>query len=163
MSASLASTTLAAVLALAFTGCSSTQPVLRSGADALPAAWSRSHVAGAAITEHHAEGGTIAASISCDAVDEDAPLDVLVNHVLMQLDDVVEQSRKPITLDGRAGLRVRLVAKLDGVPVGLDLVVFKKDGCVVDAQLAAEEHTLALRVPDFDRFVASLAVERTAR
>jgi hypothetical protein len=164
MSASFKTVTCTAVvLALALTACASAQPVLRTGADALPAAWSRGHVAGAAISEHHAEGGTIAASISCDAVDEDAPLDVLVNHVLLQLDGAVEQSRKPITLDGRAGLRVRLAVKLDGVPVALDLVVFKKDGCVVDAQLAAEEQTLPLRVVDFDRFVASLAVERRTR
>jgi hypothetical protein len=153
----------AAALALAFSACAGARPVLRTGADALPVAWTRSHVAGAVISEHHAEGGTIAASISCDAVDEDAPLDVLVNHLLLQLDGSVELSRKAINLDGRAGLRARLTAKLDGVPVALELVVFKKDGCVIDAQLAAEEHTLPLRLPDFERFVASLSVESSAR
>jgi hypothetical protein len=151
------------MFALVFAACAPVRPVLRTGADALPVAWKRSHVAGTTIAEHHAEGGTIVASIACDAVDEDAPLDVLVNHLLLQLDGVTQQRRTPMTLAGRAALRVRLMVKLDGVPVGLDLVVFKKDGCVVDAQLAAEERTLPARVPDFERFLASLVVDRSTR
>jgi hypothetical protein len=74
---------------------------------------------------------TIAVDSTC-AASEDAPLDVLTNHLLMgfterqRLNEALEQ------LDGREALHSRYDAKLDGVPVELEMVVMKKDGCVYD-------------------------------
>jgi hypothetical protein len=101
--------------------------------------------------------------VACDAVVEDAPLDVLVNHVLLQLDSSAERERREVILDGRAARRVRLQARLDGVPVELDLVVLKKDGCVVDAQLIASAAVVHARRADFERFLAGLGLSRARR
>ena len=101
----------------------------------------------------HADGGTIAANKVCGDAD-DVPLDVLTNHLLFGVEHKREHARTPLTLAGRAALRTRLDATLDGVAVALDLVVLKKDGCTYDLMLIARPDALARRQPDFDRFVA---------
>jgi hypothetical protein len=125
----------------------------------LSSAWHAAHLDGA-LAFHHEAGGSIAASWSCDVVDEDAPLDVLANHALMQIEQPVEHARQHVVLDGRGALRVILDARLDGVPVSLELIVWKKDGCVVDAQLVGAPNVIPARRADFDRFTASLSLER---
>ncbi len=57
------------------------------------------------------------------------------------------------TLDGRAAVRVRLTAALDGVAVHMDLVALKKDDCVYDLELVAGERAFAESDQDFWRFV----------
>jgi hypothetical protein len=109
--------------------------VLRTGASALDPTWQRMKISGASVALHHPDGAAIAASWACDQKDEEAPLDVLTNHLLFELDDRKEHGREKLQIDGRAALRTNISASLDGVPVELALVVFKKDGCVVDAQL----------------------------
>jgi hypothetical protein len=54
-------------------------------------------------------------------------------------------------------------ARLDGVPLGLDLVVLRKDGCVVDAALVAAPEKIAAREADFDRFLAGIRLSRGTR
>ena len=152
-----------ALWALGLVACASAPPaVLRTAALPSPA-WIRVGVDGTTIALHHPRGGSIAASLSCDAVDEDAPLDVLVNHLLLQLEAPIEHGRRRIVLDGREAIRAGIGVRLDGVAVELDLVVLKKDGCVVDAQLAAAPAALAALRPDFDRFVAGISVARRHR
>lgn len=102
---------------------------------------------------HHADGGTIATNKVCGEAD-DVPLDVLTNHLLFGVEHKQEHARTPFMLAGRAALRTRLDATLDGVAVALDLVVLKKDGCTFDLMLIARPDALARRQPDFDRFVA---------
>lgn len=126
---------------------------------ALPAGWQRQHVAAGALAFHHKDGGTIAAHGSCERAD-DVPLDVLTNHLLIGVESRYERSRQGLTLDGRAALRTRVDAELDGVPVTLDLVVVKKDGCVYDLSMVASPAAFAARRPDFDRFVVAFAVRR---
>ncbi len=126
---------------------------------ALPAAWQRQNVAAGALSYHHKDGGTISAHGSCERA-EDVPLDVLTNHLLIGVESRFERSRRTLTLDGRAALRTRIDAELDGVPVALDLVVVKKDGCVYDLAMVASRAAFAARRPDFDHFVVAFAVER---
>jgi hypothetical protein len=109
---------------------------------------------------HHQRGGTIARSTSCGDAD-DVPLDVLVNHELIGVLDRRELDRRAVVLDGRSALRTRLDATVDGVPIALDLVVLKKDGCTVDLYLVAPRDLYESRRSDFDGFVASFS--RTAR
>jgi hypothetical protein len=140
-------------------GCAAPAARLRADATTLSGAWRSAHVDGA-LAFHHPGGGAIAASWSCDVVDEDAPLDVLVNHELMQLEHPTEHGRESFVLDGRGALRAIVDARVDGVPVRITLVVWKKDGCVADAQLVGAANIVPARRADFDRFVASLSLER---
>ena len=108
---------------------------------------------------HPVAGGTIASHASCADAD-DVPLDVLTNHLLFGLEHKQERSRRPLTLDGRAALRTRLEATLDGVPLALDVVVMRKDGCTHDLMLIAPRGDLARLEPEFERFVARFEAKR---
>jgi hypothetical protein len=102
---------------------------------------------------HHDQGGAIVANSSCRVSDSDAPLDVLTNHLLFELQDVKERGRVRMVLAGRAALRTSLDATLDGVPIALELVVLKKDGCTVDLHLVTSPEQREARRADFDRFL----------
>jgi hypothetical protein len=96
-------------------------------------------------------GGTIYANVECDKTD-DAPLDVLTNHLLFGV-DIKDERRKEITLAGRKALRTRVDGEVDGVPVSLDTVVMLKDGCTYDLALVAGPEQFSQLEADFDRFV----------
>jgi hypothetical protein len=108
----------------------------------------------------HRDGGTIAAKGSCAAGSvpiDDLPLAVLTNHLLFGISIRQDHGHTLLTLDGRQALRTHLVGELDGVPIELDLVVMKKDGCIYDLQLIAAPHEFARRQSDFDAFVQGFA------
>ncbi len=148
----------ALVLALLGASCAA-QPRARVGT--LPAAWQRVHDSGDSVAFHNLGGGTIVSATSCGDAD-DVPLDVLTNHLLLGIEGRRERAREPLVLDGRAALRTRLDATLDGVPVALELVVLKKDGCTIDLYLVAPRPTFDARRADFDRFVTG-SVELSRR
>lgn len=118
----------------------------------LPQSWKHVRIKDGDIAYTHPEGGTIYADHFCRGPN-DAPLDVLINHLLFDVRKVHEISRKGMTLDGREALRTQLEAEVDGVPVALDMVVLRKDGCTYDMVLISGPSTFADRVPDFDIFV----------
>jgi hypothetical protein len=63
-------------------------------------------------------------------------------------------------------LHRRVVAKLDGVPLALDLYVLKKDECLYDLVYLAPPDSAARGAADFARVVAgfdTVAGERLAR
>ncbi|MGZ3404834.1 MAG: hypothetical protein ACXVAN_00215 [Polyangia bacterium] len=138
------------LFALAVTSCATARPRVAN----LASEWERVRDDGDGVTFHHPCGGTIATSTTCGDAD-DVPLDVLTNHALIGVEQRREQPRRRLVVDGRAALRTRLDATLDGVPVALDLVVLKKDGCTIDLYLVAPPRAFDERRPDFDRFVAA--------
>jgi hypothetical protein len=122
--------------------------------------WRRVQLRGADVSYRHDEGGTILVNASCEDL-KDLPLDVLTNQALFGVEERRERSRETLTLDGRAALRTRLSGELDGVPVELDLVVLKKDGCTYDLQLVTGQGVTAARAADFSRFVNGFRVLET--
>jgi hypothetical protein len=118
----------------------------------LDASWVRDKPTDCNLAWRNPAGGTIMVNALCEGI-RDVPLDVLTNQALFGLDQKQEHSRETITLDGRAAQRTRLSAALDGVPVELDLVVLKKDGCTYDLQLVAGPKVFADREADFWQFV----------
>lgn len=118
----------------------------------LGASWRRFGLSGGDIAFRHAAGGAILANALCEDI-KDVPLDVLTNQALIGVEHKQEHAREVVTLDGRAALRTRLSAALDGVPVELELVVTKKDGCTYDFELVTGAQVFADREVDFWRFV----------
>lgn len=101
---------------------------------------------------------------TCNQPDQDVPLQALTRHLLIGFTaytyppiDAADQETVP--MDGREALRTHLVAKLDGVPRELLLVVMKKDDCVYDFALVAPPGELFESArPDFERLVATFHV-----
>lgn len=77
-------------------------------------------------------GATVAVSARCGLDSDDVPLQALVQHLFLQIENRQTVTEQSYTLDDRAALEVELVADLDGVRRHFVVVVLKKNGCVYD-------------------------------
>lgn len=104
-------------------------------------------------------GRAVSVNATCEGHD-DPPLPVLTRHLLMGFTERQELSQRLIPLAGREALRSRYLAKLDGVPVQLELVVLKKDTCVFDFTYVAPPEAAEERLADFEGLLAGFEMER---
>ncbi len=126
----------------------------------LPGHWHRVYVQDSDLAfSETGTGRAFSINSTCEGHD-DPPLPVLTRHLLMGFTERQEQAQRIIVLDGREALRSRYIAKLDGVPVELELVVLKKDGCVFDFTYVAPPGEVEPRMADFDTLLAGFRAER---
>jgi hypothetical protein len=104
-------------------------------------------------------GHVIAVNSTCSD-HEDPSLDVLTKHLVMGFSDRDWVSQEPFALDGRDALRSKVTAKLDGIPMTLELVVTKKNGCVHDFEYISPLGHEAEHQAEFDALVAGFTQER---
>ena len=102
-------------------------------------------------------GAIVQVNSTCSA-EYDVPLTALTNHLLVGFTERDLQSQELEAMDGREALRTHVLAKLDGVPRELMLVVLKKNDCTYDFALVAPpgEPFAAGRV-SFDAMLRSFA------
>ncbi len=99
-------------------------------------------------------------------MEHDAPLPVAANTLLIGFTDRRTLAEERVSLSGREALHRRVRAKLDGVPLALDLYVVKKDDCLYDLVDLAPPDSAPRGAADFDRLVAgfdTVEAERLAR
>lgn len=96
--------------------------------------------------------GVIHVDHSCHR-SEDTPLAALVQHLLIGFTERQFELEETIPFDGREARHVIVRARLDGVPMMLDLYVMKKDGCVFDLGYVAPPEAFARGVTAFEAFV----------
>jgi hypothetical protein len=89
----------------------------------------------------------------CGERDGDAPLVALTNQLIMGTTERSVVTEETIPFDAREALHTRMKAKLDGVPLGFDIWVMKKDGCVYDLVYVAPPERLEAGVGECERFV----------
>ena len=124
----------------------------------LPPPWRRVQVAGSDLAFHNDEvSGVVAVNAECNR-EKDPPL----RQLLMQLvigftarEHVVEEL---IPLDGREALHGIVRARIDGVPMMLDLYVLKKDECLYDFSYAAPPSTFERGRAEYEAFVQGFHV-----
>lgn len=85
---------------------------------------------------------------------DDAPLEVLTRHLLFGFTERQQASEARQTIDGREALHTVWSAKLDGVPMEIELVVLKKDGCVHDFTYVSPPGERGAHQQAFDALVA---------
>jgi hypothetical protein len=102
-------------------------------------------------------GGVIQSNATCRDDAEAVPLSSLTKHLLIGYTDRRLRQEALVPLDGREALHSVLDARLDGVPIVLDLYVLKRNGCIFDLSLASPPGAYALAQADFSRFVAGFA------
>ncbi len=125
-----------------------------------PAGWRQLKLSGndlAYVSDDKAH--SIAVNATCEN-HEDPPLEVLTQHLLLGFTDRENKQTETLMLDGREALRSRYVAKLDGIPVGLDMVVMKKDGCVHDFVYLSPVDRGDSQRPVFEQVLKAFHAER---
>jgi hypothetical protein len=164
--ATLALTALGVALA---GGCGHAQSfdegVLRKGGLAVrigpvPPGWRRIDVDGADLAFRDDErSGSALFNVRCGQRNDDAPLTVLTNHLVMGTTEREFDAQDTVPFDGREALHSLLRAKLDGVPMQYDIYVMKKDGCLYDLVYVAPPGRFADGAADFERFARGLRTE----
>lgn len=143
-----------------------TNGVFREGATtfrvgALTTGWDRVNIDGQNdLAWHHAKfQAAIQVNASCDP-EMDIPLEALTAHLLIGFTERQIAEQRLVPMDQREALRMILVAKLDGVPRKMALIVLKKDGCVFDFSLIAppDDH-FSRALPHFESLLAGFRSE----
>jgi hypothetical protein len=106
------------------------------------------------------EGHVIAVNATC-ADHEDSSLEVLTTHLLIGFTDRQWVGKTKLELDGREALRSKVMARLDGVPTSLDLVVLKKNDCVHDFTYVSPVGQEGAHQAEFDALLAAFRQERS--
>jgi hypothetical protein len=117
-------------------------------------AWERVAVTGSDLSFHNeAIAGVIAVNGDCDR-ENDPPLRQLLMQLVIGFTerDVVLEELLP--LDGREAMHSIVRARLDGVPMMLDLYVLKKDECLYDFSYVAPPREFEKARVEFEAFVS---------
>ncbi len=89
----------------------------------------------------------------------DPGLDVLTTHLLFGFSERTLKARTTAMLDGREAMLSNYEAKLDGVPVEIDVAVMKKDDCVHDFIYVSPIGRAQEHKPEFDRLLSQFTAE----
>jgi hypothetical protein len=120
---------------------------------AIPRGWRRIDVDGADLAfRDDARYGSVLFDVRCGRRDEDAPLSVLTEHLIMGTTAREFDGQDTVPFDEREALHTLLRAKLDGVPMQYDIYVMKKDGCVYDFVYVAPPGRFAEGAAEFEGF-----------
>ena len=98
-------------------------------------------------------GGVIQGNVTCRDDAADVSLGNLTDHLLIGYTERRVRSTALLPFARREALRTVVEAKLDGVPLVLDLYVMKRNGCIFDLSFAAPPDGYEHGLPDFRRFV----------
>lgn len=93
-------------------------PFVKEARDTVDAAWK------------NAKNGNVISYLSDCKDPSDPPLDHIVQGVLAGLNDVKVESTESPMIQGREARHVVAFGKVDGVPTGTELVVFKRNFCI---------------------------------
>ena len=129
----------------------------------LGAAWQHVRTEQGAVGFYNPQlGGVIEANATCRDDADAAPLRALTRQLLIGYTERHIEEQKTVPLDEREALRTRVSAKLDGVPMTLELYVMKRNGCIFDLSYAAPPDAFGRGADDFQRFVDGFADVRDA-
>lgn len=120
----------------------------------LPATWKRMRVKAYAIAFHNEGlGATIATDAFCGPAYEDLPLNLLTSHLLAGVEDYeIMGDSYEFMLDDRGALRTVATGKVDGVPFTFDIVVIKKNKCIIDFMCISPAGGYPMAAADFEQF-----------
>jgi hypothetical protein len=119
----------------------------------VPEGWNQVRVDGADLAyRDQAREGSVMVDFRCHEADDDAPLSVLTQHLIMGTPDRQTVNEETIPFDGREAAHTVMRAKLDGVDLQYDMYVMKKDGCVFDIVYVSPPRLYEEGAPSFERF-----------
>ena len=126
----------------------------------LPKGWRRMKTGARAISFYNQDlKSSISTDVFCGRSVGERSLDSLGGEFISVLEERTVTEEVPFTLDDRAALRQRAEGKLDGVPVVLDLVVVKKNGCVFDMYAVMPPDAVDQVAGPFEHFFQSFHYE----
>jgi hypothetical protein len=121
--------------------------------DPVPSGWHTIRVSNADVVfRDGAHEASILVNGRCLPEDGDAPLTALTEHLLMGTTAREFLLEETVPFDSREARHTVLKAKLDGVVMGYDIFVMKKDGCVYDLVYVGDPAVMQAGSPAFETF-----------
>jgi hypothetical protein len=121
--------------------------------DPAPPGWQTINVSDADVVfRDAAHEASILINGRCIPADGDAPLSSLTEHLIMGTTDREYLLEETLPLDAREARHTVLKAKLDGVLMGYDVFVMKKNGCVYDIVYVGAPASMQAGTPSFETF-----------
>jgi hypothetical protein len=119
----------------------------------IPDGWRRIGVERASLAfRDEAHGASVLVDARCNPDEANTPLVALTEQLLMGTTERSFSAEETIPFDGREARHSVLTAKLDGVQMGYDVYVLKKDACTYDLVYVAPLDTFALGSRAFEGF-----------
>lgn len=119
----------------------------------LPAGWKKTDVKGLATAYYHSGyGATAGVAPVCEGIN-DFTLESLAQRELVGLEQRETLEEKRLTVDGREAVEWVVKGSVDGVEMRVNLVVFRKDGCVYDLNLVSKPENFDKARAEFQLFV----------
>lgn len=148
---------------LTLSACGGKAPVTGKAADfthgTLPETWKKNDVKGLAVAYYHAGyGATAGVAPLCEGI-SDQTLESLAQQELVGLEQRETLEEKRVTVDGREAVEWVVKGSVDGVEMRVNLVVFRKDGCVYDVNLVSRPETFERARAEFQVFVSGFKIE----
>lgn len=120
----------------------------------LPAEWKKTEVKGLAAAFYHSGyGATAGVAPVCEGI-QDQTLESLAQQELVGLEQRETLEEKRVTVDGREAVEWVVRGSVDGVEMRVNLVVFRKDGCVYDLNLVSKPERFDEARAEFQGFVS---------
>jgi hypothetical protein len=92
--------------------------------------------------------------VDCESSDPGG-IPSVARHLFFGLRDKRLQSRESVALTNADGIRTRLIARLEGMPVEVDALTLRHQACLYDFLYVAPPVNFAEGQKDFDAFVRS--------
>jgi hypothetical protein len=119
----------------------------------VPPGWHPIHLSDADLVYRDAaHDASILVNGRCAPGDSDTPLSALTEHLIMGTTDREFLVEETLPFDAREARHTVLKAKLDGVLMGYDVFVMKKDGCVYDLVYFGAPEGMQAGTPPFETF-----------
>lgn len=110
------------------------------------------------VFENDRIGGTIVTDALCGPKYNDSPLLRLAQDLFLPLGNRHLNRERSLTLAGREALRLQGTGTMDGVPIGMDVVVLKKDFCLYDFVYFAPVRSFSEGEKDFEKYFREFRV-----
>lgn len=105
--------------------------------------------------QHQKTGAIISYFTECGS---DPSLDSLMHEALLALDKFEIESSQEITFNSRLAVERSVTGTIDGVPVNLEILVFKKDSCNYTLSHSSKSDQASISAPDFAEFKKNFKV-----
>ena len=131
------------------------------GVGPLPSPWQRIKLGKALVAfRNNPLQSTISTDSFCDQAYNDSSLKALTQHLFAGLQGIKTIDEDSFMLGDRGALRTLIRAKLDGLPVMVDIVVVKKNWCLFDFFLVSAPEKYREAAEDFESFYQGFSYTR---
>ena len=125
----------------------------------LPPEWKRINIKGGDLAfSNPPKDSTITVNSTCDPKKMNYSLKALSESLIIGIKDKKAQKREDTAVDGQKALQTLYTGTLNGVPVNIETVVFRKGECIYDFTYASSPDSFESDIMVFNEFISQFRI-----